>query len=514
MQINTDLREIRVKKPFTRVTYEGYFNSLKDSRKGTIPQPLMQERDNRTYWIVTQADFMREYYPTGHRINDPKFYPDVVKIDPVTKKEYVQHVIRIAFAFQRVIATKHLVHLCGNPVVTKMVEDTESETAQKLFTRLKSGWWTHDMEMHWTYFCNSVLVTGDAAMVFFYNRNGQVRAKNFSFMAGDVLYPHYDSDGRLAVFAREYNDFDSDGKSVTTWVEVWDDTNYYRFRRNDNPTKLQLAVRSIFGLSGFELVDSRPHGFSRIPVTYKRSDNGPCWWASQDSIENYELSFCYLCQNNAAYAFPIFFAKGDGVEIVGDDITAAIKAVTLPSDGEAGFLAHDSGIESFNKQLDTLYDRILEDSFIAKTPDVGSGDLPGIAVKLLYARATEKAIEDSKFFQRPLNDMVDLFKEGFGREDGTLTQTTGLKTHSYIEPYIPQNDSELITNLATSVQNGFISVQTAAEKNPYAVPQEMQRIKEEQRQQQETDLLTTINQAKAAQAVNDNTNKNNKNATE
>lgn len=505
MDFNTDLREIRVKKPFTRVTYDGYFDGLKT--RGRVPTPMIAERDNRLYWVVTQADFMREYYPSGHRINDPGFYPNVKKVDPKTKKEYIQKVIRIAFAFQRVIATKHLVHLCGNPVVIKMVEETESDATQKLYTRLKSGWWTHDMEMHWTYLCNSVLVTGDGAMVFYYGKDNTVKIKNFSFMVGDILYPHYDSDGKLSVFAREYKDYDSDGKAVTTWVEVWDDTYYYRFKRSENPTQVQLIIRNIFGLSGFSQVDKKAHGFSRIPIVYKRNDNGPCWWASQDAIENYELSFCYLCQNNSAYAFPILYAKGDNVEIVGDDITASIKAISLPADGEAGFLATNSGIDSFNKQIDTLYDRILEDSFIAKTPDVKSGDLPGVAVKLLYARATEKAIEDAKFFQRPLNDTVELFQEGFGREDGTFTQTMALKTHSYIEPYVPQNDTELITNLATGVQNGFVSVRTAAEKNPYSVPQEIQRIKKEQQEQEQADLLTTINQNKAAQ-TGTATNKN------
>lgn len=498
--MQTTLKEIRTKKPFLRIACDGYSIGMKSMKiPGRNVDFITPLPDNREYWHVTQADFMREYYPSGHRINDPSFYPDIEKMDPVTKKTYVQKVIRIAFAFQRVIATKHLVHICGNPVITKLVDDTETEQVQRLFTRLKSGWWTHDMEMFWSYFVNSVLITGDAAVVLFY-RDGKVLAKNLSYMAGDTLYPHYDSDGRLVVFAREYNDYDAEGNAVTKWVEVWDDTYYRLYKRSENADNAVTAIKKFFGLYGFSLVRQEPHGFSKIPVVYKRNDNGPCWWASQDDIENYELAFCYLCQNNAAYAFPIFYAKGDNVEIVGDDITAAIKAVTMPADGEAGFLAHDSGIESFNKQLDTLYERILEDSFIAKTPDVGSGDLPGVAVKLLYARATEKAIEDAKFFQRPLNNLVSLFQEGFGREDGTLTQTMALNIHSYIEPYVPQNESEMMQNLATGVQNGFLSIQTSAEKNPYAVPQEQQRIITERRHAEEIDLLTQTKQAQEAQS--------------
>ena len=34
--------------------------------------------------IVTQADFIREYYPTGHAINDPAFYPDIYREEEET----------------------------------------------------------------------------------------------------------------------------------------------------------------------------------------------------------------------------------------------------------------------------------------------------------------------------------------------------------------------------------------------------------------------------------------------
>ena len=50
-------------------------------------------------------------------------------------------------------------------------------------------------------------------------------------------------------------------------------------------------------------------------------------------------------------------------------------------------------------------------------------------------------------------------------------------------------ETELTVNLATSVQNGFLSKQTASEKSPYATPQEWDRIQREKKEEEKNDLL-------------------------
>ena len=61
-------------------------------------------------------------------------------------------------------------------------------------------------------------------------------------------------------------------------------------------------------------------------------------------------------------------------------------------------------------------------------------------------------------------------------------------TH-YVKPYIHLNETELITNLSASVQNGYLSKQTASEKSPYSTPQEWDRICKEQKYLQSQELL-------------------------
>jgi hypothetical protein len=73
-----------------------------------------------------------------------------------------------------------------------------------------------------------------------------------------------------------------------------------------------------------------------------------------------------------------------------------------------------------------------------------------------------------------------------------------LEIYSWILPYVPQNDSELIQNLAVAVQNGFESRQTASEKIPMiAKNSEWERIMKEQKEQQQNDILAQVQLNKA-----------------
>lgn len=76
---NLNYREILVKKPFFELTPQGYrdhgmwSNEVSDTATPTMPEDTMYRN------IKTQADFLREFYPSSHRIYDPREYPDIWK---------------------------------------------------------------------------------------------------------------------------------------------------------------------------------------------------------------------------------------------------------------------------------------------------------------------------------------------------------------------------------------------------------------------------------------------------
>lgn len=508
-------RDILVKKPWYEYLPDGYMAHGVDAAtfdKDTTPEP-----DDSLYRrIKTQGDFLREYFPSSHNIFDPYKYPDIWKWGPANpekaddpsdplygkKKLYRQPIQRTAFAFQQLIAVKHILHLTGNDVQFEVANDDESddelEKLHKLLTRFKKGWLMADMEIRFYEAVRSLMITADAAVVGYFDDKKKFAAKTLSYLNGDKLYPQFDSlTGKLVVFARKYYDYDDDGDAKTEWVEVWDETTFYRYKKSlsGNDDTLLTRFKKLFGFSGYTLVDHKPHGFPSIPVAYVRNDEGPCWHAVQRNIEDYEQAFSYLCENNKAYAFPIFFIKGDGDDVqIQGDMNGSVKAIAMnDTSSDAGFLDGTDASDAFATQLQKSYDLIYELSFTVKPPELKSGDLPGVALKLLYSPALEIAMNDAQHMQPFLSQLVEIVKYGIGFEDDKVTDMVNLPLNAWIEPYIHQNKTEVITNLATAVQNGFLSHQTASERTPdFPVSNEYDRIIREEKEKQQQDLLQDI----------------------
>ena len=443
--IKPNYKEILTREPFYEILPNGY-KAHRVVRRG---QKTYEPIDNPTMRVLTQADFLRMYYPSGHAINDPLLYPDVVKKNPDTGKTYIQPIIRTAFAFQHVITTKQRVHITGNDIQFelsgKVGTEEEELRKQQDFVTFRQGWLDMDME-HMFYDFTEYKIVGDAAIVFYFDEEGRSCARTLSYLKGDTLYPHRDSiTGRMEVFARKYSDYDENGRFSSEFVEIWDDKYLYRARRSVANTRTQKIIEQIkdfFGISGYEIYYQKEHGYDRCPVAYHREIGGPCFLPSQSTIETYEEAFSYFCENNRAYAFPIMWSKGSGVNFTPDEITGAVKYVEIEdTDGAVGFMDKAEVSAAFNTQLKVLYDMIYEQSFGVKPPELKSGDLPGVAVKLLFSPAIEQAIHDSQKLQPFLNDCVYFVKYGYGFEKNCQASLLNLNINAWIEPYIHQNDS-------------------------------------------------------------------------
>lgn len=503
-------RDIMVRKPFKRALPYGYKSAGEAYGRLMRNEPV----DDLQCQIITQADFIREFEPTSHAINDPKFYPDIVHENPETHETYTEYVDRCSFAFQRIITIKQLTHLCGNAIQFELYSkkfgkkpdsEANNEKKQSVFYEFRKGWAIKDMEIAWYEAAKSVKITGDTAFVGYMNK-GKFGWKVFSYKNGDVLYPHFDSiTGELILFARGYTDMDEQGNTLTWWLEVWDDEFLYRFKKsNTGMEKAKVIIKKLFGLESYTLVSQQRHGFPFIPIAYHRDDEGACWTNSQDTIEEYELAFSRLSQNSAAYGFPIWYFKGDGIDVGGDPTKGTVKTITISDkDGEVGAIAGQDASTSFSTQLDKLYKMIYEQSFACIPPEVKSGDLPGVAVKLLFSPAFENAMKDAQEFNKFVDKMQKIYAFGYGIEIEMMIDFMELDVYSYIKPYIHLNTQELVNNLATSVQNGFLSRQTASDViEEYATADEWDKILREKKEEQQMDLLM-----EEAQAEISNSNK-------
>lgn len=497
-----DRRQLLVKKPWARVNPDGYIaHGEYYAHTLTTPEdPLKKD-------ILTQGDFLREYYPSGHKINSPLWYPDIYREveEPVydengertgkfVKRLYKECVPRYAFAFEQIITLKQTIHLTGNDVQCDFSITKPTDAESSLYEELRQGWIIKDMEVMLYEAVKSEKITADCAVVG-YMKGGEFHSKALSYKNGDKLYPHYDTDGSLIAFARVFSDFDSEGNVMTDWMEVWDKNTLYRYKRNgENYKTAKDLIAGFFGSDGWQRVESKPHGFPFIPVAYKRNDDGPCWSASRDSIDSYDLSFSQMAHNNEAFGEPIMVLQGSGEDMdIQHGLNGTIKTITMNDSSNASYLEGQSASDSYIKQLDTLYKMIYEQSFAVIPPQMKSGDLPGVALKLLYSPAYEKAMADASEWQPFLNDLTKIFVYGYGIEKGKTIDYTNLPLKWWIKPYIHVNESAVVQDLATAVQNGFLSKQTASERNAvYSSVGEWERLVREAKEEEKADLLYQI----------------------
>ena len=476
------IRELLTKKPFTRIMPDNNDKGYINEEPAEVPVKFDRLRRK----IVTQEDFMRELDPAGHAINDKSLYPDIWQKNEEDGKWYIQEIPRYAFSFQQIILIKHLTHLCGNDIMFELSDKKVSDDVNKVFTKFRNGWANKNMEVAWYQLAKSVKATGDGAFVGFMD-NGKFGWLVFSFLNGDRLYPHYDlRTGRLNTLARTYCNYDEQGEVIKRYIDVWDDTNYYRFVADGDADadgifdKAKRAVYNFFNIKGYKLEEETPHGFDSIPVAYMRDDNGPCWTYSQETIEHYESAFSNLAHSNHDFGLPIMYVRGEGSEVIADaDMSFASKIMFLPTDGEAGFLNRQDASNAYKAELDKLEECIYKQSFAVKTPELKSGDTPGVALKIMYSDAYEKAMADSQEYDGCIDKMIDIFSWGYGIESESRLDFLQTNIRHYIEPYVHSNLTELTQNLNTAVIGGFLSKQTASEKLPYATPQEWERIQQE-----------------------------------
>jgi len=503
------VRELLTKQPFYRLS-----NGGREAQKYNKPQYVdqMKYTERRLMGsIMTQADYLEEFYPFSHRVMSDFYFPEFYNYSTETTEDgkeeikfHREETFRIGSTLQCVITVQQLVHLCGNDVHWELTDENIASRTEELFKAYKKGWLRKDMEIAFYELANSVKITADGATVFYMDR-GKLGWRTLSFLKGDTLYPHYDPiTGKLDKFARKFSSYDEEGKEVTTWVEIWDDK--YLSRYKQAKVGIEGAVNKLkdyFGFDGYELVFRGEHGFSRIPIVYMRDkDNGPAWNIVQMLVDDYEVALSYFAKNNAGTALPAYKMKGDDIDIEGDPL-GRIRAFTMGKDDDVSIIQPQGLSENYTKYIDILLTEIFQGGFIVKHPELKSGDTPTGTMKLYYAPSLDKAELECRDYQTTITDMQSLFCEGYGIQEGMITEFLDLddRLYGYAQPFIHENNSSLIADLVASKNAGILSAETATEHNPYSNTGENKRVVSEQKQQQQADRLYQLKAARATAAA-------------
>lgn len=502
------VKDLLTKKPFYRLT-----NGGKEAQKYNSPMYV----DNMKYTerrlmgsIMTQADYLEEFYPFSHRVMSDFYFPEFYNYTERTNDEGKTEIewnreetFRIGATIQCVTTVQQLVHLCGNDIHFEITDENIASRTEELYKAYQKGWLREDMEVAFYLLAESVKMTADGAICFYLN-NGKMGVKVFSFLYGDTIYPHYDSiTGEMTQFARKFSSYDEDGKEVVSWVEVWDNEYLTRYRQAKKGIKgVVNGLKDYFGMDGYEVVYRGRHGFSRCPIHYKRDKhNGPCWNLIQCLIDDYEVALSYFAKNNAGAALPSYKLKGDDINIEGDPL-GRIRAFTMGREDDVSIIQPQGLSENYTQYIKYLLDEIFQGGFIVHQPELKSGDTPTGTMKLYYAPSLDKAELDCKDYKDTIRDMQALFCEGYGTQEGMRTEFMNLDDHifGWSIPFVHENTSSTIADLVAAKNSGILSAETASEHCPYANNGEYKRIVSEQKKQQEADRLFQLKaQRRAAQ---------------
>lgn len=501
------IQDLLTKKPFYRLTNGGREAQVYNS-------PMLV--DNMHYrerpligTLMTQADFLEEFYPTSHKVMSDFYFPDFYNYSEEKNaqgeteiKFHREETFRIGSTLQSLTTAQQLVHTTGNDIHFELTDTSVSSEWQQKFLKFQKGWLAKNMEVAFYELVKSVKMTADGAVAFYLNK-GKMGWRALSFLNGDSIFPHYDPiTGRMNTFARKFSSYDENGKEVISWVEVWDDVYLTRYRQDTTGFRGALSrVKYQFGLDNYRMVYKEPHGFSSCPIVYMRDkDNGPCWNLVQYLIEDYEVSLSYFAKNNAGAALPSYVMKGDDIDIQGDPL-GRVRAFTMGRDDDVSLLQPNGLSENYTKYIEYLLNEIFAGAFIVKQPELKSGDTPTGTMKLYYAPSLDKAILEAKEYKAAIGEMQRLFCEGYGTEQKAVTEYKNLsdRIFGWIIPYVHENTSSLIADLVNSKNAGILSVQSATEHHPYATNNEAERITGEVKQQQQADRLYQLKTTAAAQ---------------
>lgn len=418
----------------------------------------------------TQADFIREFYPSSHKINHLKYYPNTMFVNKESGSYQAKVRSRIAIGFQERILIKRKESLLGNNVGMKLISDA---TNQKMIDRLafyREGWEEKDMEVAIDKAIESDFMTGDCAICIFMDDN-KVNWQVFSYRNGDVLYPHYDSlTGELTLLGRGYRQEDWDGKSAL-YLDVIDKNYFVTYKQDDESAEWKMEGKP------------KAHGFPFCPVAYHRS-TGPVWAPSQSLIDGYEIAISQFSENNAAYALRILYTLGGEMEIYTNTDGTPNRIDAVDPNARVGFLEPAQGADgAFASQLAIMEKNIMRGSFAVETPEIKSGaDMSSRTVKMLFADSYVKALADSLEFQPFLNRVAYLFKFGYYVEKNKVSEVDSFKIKTYLDPFIFLSENDVISAIQQLVAAGCMSRKTATEiayNIGYSSPDEVNRILQE-----------------------------------
>lgn len=457
--------ELLKKKPFFRGSSTPIPDELKDGDDMQVTCKMRATTPRVEKTVVSQSRFLKELDPNSHEVMFDENLPSVcvkVKGGGIYEIKFK----RMGIPYQQRIREKQTLCLCGNNTVFTMRGANPSDRDKANFDMIKEYWQDRNMDGMRTKAVYTQKGVGDAGLLFYYNRRGEIRCRLISYEDGYVIISHNDDNGdRLleCVYYRDENDAEC--------IDCYDDTYIHRLRGGEN---------------GWQ-VESTKHGFSEIPLVTKRGD--VAWNAVQSIIEMYETLYNLFIVIQKRHGWGILYIKGkfkeNAQKIAGNIV---LNDTSIDGNGSAEFKTPPSpqGVIDTLLSLEEQIQKGSSTTFLLPKDVKSSGDISALAIMLTQSLDIEGANNGVIEWQNFIDKMKRLFIEGLAKElvnKGiniyASTEFAKLRIGAKLKVWRPFNESEYNQMLTTMKGAGIISTKTAVESNTVSAPDELARIHKE-----------------------------------
>lgn len=465
--------ELIKKKPFTRGSDRYTQKRENDVAAVGDVQPALLPDYERS--IISQARFLAELDPACHDVLFDDNIPSITA--KIGDNQYVEiEFKKMPVPFQRMILNKQVQHLCTYDLQFTLDNNKPTEQEQEDFATFKKYWKRRNQGGMRTKLVRAQKSCGDGGLLFYFDRNGQIKSRLLSYADGYVICSHNDDNGDRLLECVYYRSGENE------YIDAYADTVQYRFVK-----KPKVNEDGVVGWQIDPEMNGKAHGFKEIPLVTKRG--AVAWEPVEELIEVYEILYNIFLVIQKRHGWGILYIKGTFTEkakkLAGSVI---LNDSSLNKDGDARFLTPPTP----QGMIDTL--RLMEESiqkgsgttFILPKDISLSGDISGVAVQIAQSLDHEEALSAVIEWQNVADKMQRLFKYGLakelvktGKDTEAITRFEQMDILSSFKVWQPRSENEYNTMLSTMYGAGIISQKTAIDQNTVSAPDEELRVSAE-----------------------------------
>jgi len=483
------------RKPFTR---GADMSTIEDNEPtvyagGRVRARLPKVKRN----VISQDQYIAELDPNMHKVLFDDNIPSIcVKFNDGSFQD--RQFMKTAIPFQRSIMEKQTLHMASMPMKFTLSDKNPTDEMQENFVTFKHYWDLRNQDGMKVKMVATAKSYGDAGLLFYMDRRGEIRSRILSYADGYVICSHDDENGDRLMESVYYAVDDKE------YIDSYDDTYMYRY---------ELSASGEWKISTFE------HGFPEIPLITKRTS--VAWEGVQSLCDSYETLYNIFQVLQKKWGWGMLYVKGridpKAQKIAGNIV---LNDTSIEGKGDAKFLEPPSP-QNMIQTLESIFDRIQIGSgttFILPKDIHTSSDTSGVAVQMTQSLDIQTAKNGIVEWQNVADKMVRLFKYGLSielRDKGINTnavpQFSELNINAQFDIWQPYSEESYNQMLCTMKNSGILSQETATEQNTISRPDEVVRLKKQQEEMLNQELEKTrrtkeLEAKYASQSTNSNDN--------